>query len=182
MRGGSRCPKTWSVECKFLVMSSWWEKEPRRKKTTGKDKKRSGYRAWTRLLAICWGVCWACKCCHLRRQATDDWRFFVFMCTVSGVPSLRSTHTFTPLQPTAHLASMEYPLNISLCSLSTIHSSRFDFFLVCVFTYKSMNSQPAAVAVTCACRDVIQLLSFSKSSPKHFCYDTHKLRTSMWPR
>lgn len=38
---------------------------------------------------------------------------------------------------------------------------------------KSVNSQPTAVAVTCVCGDVIQLLSFSKSSPKHFCYDTH---------
>lgn len=112
-----------------------------------------------------------------RRQMTED--FFVSVCMVSGAPSLYITQTFTPLQPTAHLASMEYPLNISLYSLSTHHSSRFDIFsLACASTYKTGNRHPTAVAVTCVCRETIQLLSFSKSSPKHFCYDTRTLRTS----
>lgn len=120
-----------------------------------------------------------------RRQMTED--FFVSMCMVSGVPSLRITHlrTLTPLQPTAHLASMEYPPNISLYSLSTHHSSRFDYFFLslCIHIYKSVKSQPTAVAVTCVCRDVIQQLSFFQNLVQNiFCYDTRTLRTSMWPR
>lgn len=48
------------------------------------------------------------------------------MCMVSRVPSVCIAHTLAhTLQPTAHLASMEYPLNISLYSLSTHHGSRF---------------------------------------------------------
>lgn len=52
---------------------------------------------------------------------------YIFMC-VHGLRSPKPPHhtyTLGPLQPTAHLASMEYPLNISLYSLSTHHSSRF---------------------------------------------------------
>lgn len=106
-----------------------------------------------------------------RRQMTRDFFFFVSVCMVSGVPSLCITHTFAPLQPTAHLASMEYPLNISLYSLSTHRSLRFFFLfpLACVSRYESVSSPPTAVAVTCVFWDVIQLLSFPKSSPKPSC-------------
>lgn len=58
-----------------------------------------------------------------RRQTTEAF-FSLSARMVSGVPSLRITHTLSPLQPTAHLASMEYPLNISLYSLSARRSSR----------------------------------------------------------
>lgn len=115
----------------------------------------------------------------LSSQLTGDRSLFVSVCVVSGVPSLCLAHTSTSLQPAAHLASMEYPPNISLYSLSTHHGSRLDFFfsfspLACASTFKSENSQPAAVAVTCVCRDVIQLLSFpQKSSAKHFCCDIY---------
>lgn len=62
---------------------------------------------------------------------------------------LHHTYTLSPLQPTAHLASMEYPLNISLYILSTHHSSRFPLPV----------RQPTAAAVTYIFGDIIQLLS-----------------------
>jgi len=54
-----------------------------------------------------------------RRQMSED--FSVSVCMASIAPNLciMHTYTFTPPQPTAHLASMEYPLNVSLCSQST---------------------------------------------------------------
>lgn len=103
----------------------------RRERTTGgKKRRRGGCRVRALVLAVCYGVCWAGKCCHLSRQATDEWIFFLYLRAWSqDPPSLCITHTFTPLQPTAHLASMEYPLNISLCSLSTHHSSLVDIYI-----------------------------------------------------
>lgn len=46
----------------------------------------------------------------------------------SGSHTLSHTHTFSPPQPTAHLASMEYPLNISLFAVCP-HSTAQEFTL-----------------------------------------------------
>lgn len=111
----------------------------------------------------------------LSSQQTGDRRLRLFSICVHGLRSPKPphhTHTLSPLQPTAHLASMEYPLNISLYSPFLTPQLEI-FFSARASTHTSANSQPTAAAVTCVCWDVIQLLSFSKSSPKHFCSDTH---------
>lgn len=79
----------------------------------------------TRLAAIWWGVCRAGKCCHLSRQPTDDLKLFLYMCLRSPEPPHPTSHTLTPLQPTAHLASVRNTFNVSLYILSTQHSLRF---------------------------------------------------------
>lgn len=73
--------------------------------------------------------------------------FFSFrsVCIVTGAPNLCITHTLTPLQPTAHLAGMEYPLkHLSLCSLSTQCSSRLNFFLLARISTHKPDSEPAS--------------------------------------
>lgn len=47
------------------------------------------------------------------------------VCEWSQESQASASHTLCRLQPIAHLASMEYPLNVSLYSLSTHHGSRF---------------------------------------------------------
>lgn len=47
------------------------------------------------------------------------------VCERSQESQASASHTLCRLQPIAHLASMEYPLNVALYSLSTHHGSRF---------------------------------------------------------
>lgn len=118
------------------------------------------------------------------QQTGDRWvKIFLYLCIyVHGLRSPMALHHTHFHSFSAHCPPGKhgiYPLNISLCSLSTHWSSRFDFFL-----YPHTRAcQLIAVAVTFVCRDVFLLLSFFKIYSKtFFCYDTCTKLTSMWPR
>lgn len=92
------------------------------------------------------GGCQADKCCHLSRQATDYF-FFVYLCVVSGSPTPPPTitHALSPRQPTAHLASMEYPRNVSFSqSIRTPRLNiRFSLFFLSLCIHTSVCEQSA---------------------------------------
>lgn len=102
-------------------------------------------------------------------------------CLVSGVPSHPIPHThsllFSPL-PTWQA------WKIPLTSLFTFcpHTTAWDFLGLCFLAQVCTSRQPTAAPVTCVRQDVIPSLSFLKSSLKHFCYEAHTLRASLWPR
>jgi len=73
-----------------------------------KEKKKKGW-----LLAICRGLCWAGQCCHLSRQATDDWRFVLYLCAWSQESQTSASDT--------HSLPIWQAWNIPLTSLFTVY-------------------------------------------------------------
>lgn len=88
-----KCPKTWWN----IRFHEWKKREEKEGLAIGNMS----------------GLCWAGQCCHLSRQATDDWRFVLYLCAWSQESQTSASDT--------HSLPIWQAWNIPLTSLFTVY-------------------------------------------------------------